>query len=153
MSAFFCLASACAQASPSRFAGDGEDSVLAQPRPQQIGGPDVITIAADSGREVDVKPCDGRFDLGPGLGFERQLTLQHARDTGREQGPFVLFGKCPQFGEGLGIGQAGPVELLRGTVDLEVLLADIDGAESIVVDRMAGRSGVSVALMSSASSW
>ena len=42
--------------------------------------------------------------------------------------------KCPQFGEGLGIGQAGPVELLRGPVDLEVLLADVDGAESIVVD-------------------
>ena len=117
-----------------RPAGDGEDAVLAQTRPQQIGGPDLIAVAADGGGEVDVEPGDGRFDLGPGLGFERQLALQRARDAGREQGPLVLFGKRPQFSEGLGIGQAGPVELLRGTVDLEVLLADIDGAESIVVD-------------------
>ena len=117
-----------------RLAGDGEDAVLAQPRPQQIGGPDLIAVASDSGGEVDVEPGHGRFDLRPGLGFERQLALQRARDTGREQGPFVPFGKRPQLGEGLGIGQAGPVEFLRGTVDLEVLLADIDSAESIVVD-------------------
>ena len=110
-----------------RFAGDGEDAVLAQPRPQQIGGPDLIAVAADGGGEVDVEPGHGRFDLGPGLGFERQLALQRARDAGREQGPFVPFGKRPQFGEGLGIGQAGPVELLCGPVDLEVLLANIDG--------------------------
>ena len=31
-------------------------------------------------------------------------------------------------------GRLGPVELLSGPVDLEVFLADIDGAESIVVD-------------------
>ena len=117
-----------------RFTGDGEDAVLAQPRPQQIGGPDLIAVAADGCGEVDVEPCHGRFDLGPGLGFERQLGLQRARDAGREQDPFVPFGKRPQFGEGLVIGQAGPVELLRGPVDLEVLLADIDGAESVVVD-------------------
>ena len=53
-----------------RFAGDGEDAVLAQPRPQQIGGPDLIAVAADSGGEVDAEPCHGRFDFGPGLGFE-----------------------------------------------------------------------------------
>ena len=45
-----------------------------------------------------------------------------------------MFGKRPQLGEGLRIGQAGPVELLRGQVDLEVLLSDIDVTESIVVD-------------------
>ena len=92
-----------------RFAGDGEDAVLAQPRPQQIGGPELIAVAADGGGEIDVEPGDGRFDLSPGLGFERQLALQRARDTGREQGPFVPLGKRPQLGEGLVIGQAGPV--------------------------------------------
>ena len=117
-----------------RLAGDGEDAVLAQPRPQQIGGPDLIAVAPDSGGEIDVEPGHGRFDFGPGFGFERQLTLQRARDAGREQDLLVPFGKRPQFGEGLGIGQAGPVELLCGPVDLEVLLADIDVAESIVVD-------------------
>ena len=117
-----------------RFAGNGEDAVLAQPRPQQIGGPQLIAVAADGGCEVDVEPGDGRFDLGPGLGFERQLALQRARDTGREQGPFVPFGKRSQFGEDLGIGQARPIEPLSGPVDLEVLLADIDVAEGVVVD-------------------
>ena len=53
-----------------RFAGDGEDAVLAQPRPQQIGGPDLIAVAPDSGGEIDVEPGHGRFDLRPGLGFE-----------------------------------------------------------------------------------
>ena len=88
----------------------------------------------DSGGEIDVEPGHGRFDLGPGFGFERQLALQRARDTGREQGPFVPFWKRPQFSEGLCIGQAGPVELLRDPVDIEVLFTNIDGAESIVVD-------------------
>ena len=96
---------------------------------------------------------DGRFDLGPGLGFERQLALQRARDAGREQGPLVPFGKRPQFSEGLVIGQAGPVELLRGPVDLEVLFTNIDGAEGVVVDphggtvRCLGRPDIECAVM------
>ena len=71
---------------------------------------------------------------GRALGSNASWPFQRARDAGREQGPLVPFGKRPQLGEGLVIGQAGPVELLRGPVDLEVLLANIDGAESIVVD-------------------
>ena len=58
-----------------RLAGDGEDAVLAQPRPQQIGGPDLIAVAPDGGGEVDAEPGHGRFNLRPGRGFERQLAL------------------------------------------------------------------------------
>ena len=152
-SAFLSLPCACAQASPSVSAGDGEDAVLAQTRPQQIGCPDLIAVAADCSGKVDVEPGHGRFDLRPGFGFERQLALQRARDAGCEQGPLVMFGKRAQLGR-RPRRQDRQVQssFCPARSILRCFSPTLMVPKASSLTRMAGRSGVSAALMSSASS-
>ena len=75
---------------------------------------------------------------GRALGSNASWPFSVRATQGREQGPFVPLGKRPQPGEGLRIGQAGPIQFLRSPVDLEVLLSHIDVAESTVVDTHGG---------------
>ena len=80
-------------------------------------------------------------DAGPADHDAMRITIAgggHDVSVEPEQVMAPPRGKRPQLSESLRIGQAGPVELLRGTVDLEVLLTNIDGAESILVDPHGG---------------
>ena len=55
---------------PGDLASDGELQVLADARPEQVGsGPHV-------GGNIDFEACDGGFELGRGVGLERELAVR-----------------------------------------------------------------------------
>ena len=118
---------------PQGRAGDRQQPVLAQARPQQAGCPHRGRVGPDSGGEVDVEPRHRRLGLGPRTGLEGQLTLQRVRNAGGEQLPLLPFRQPPHLGEGLRRRLAEPVQRQARAVDREQLLADVDGDEALVV--------------------
>ena len=111
-----------------RCAGDGEDAVLAQSRPQQIGGPDLIAVATDSSGEVDVEPGDGRFDLiGRALGSNASwpFSVRATQDANRVR--LSCSGSARSSAKASSSDRPVQSSFCAALVDLEVLLTDIDG--------------------------
>ena len=136
-----------------RFAGDGEDAVLAQPRPQQIGGPELIAVAADGGGEIDVEPGDGRFDLGRALGSNASwpFSVRATQDANRVR--LSRSGSARSSAKASASGRPVQSSFCAARSISRCFSPTLMVPKASSLTRMAGRSGVSVALMSSASSW
>ena len=102
------------------------------------------------GREVDVEPGDGGFELGPRLGLEGELPLHRPRDAGREQRLLLGPGQRPERREGFAVVlDREPVERQVRAVCQHGLAGD-QSAKSASFIRVVGRSGVSLTAMSRA---
>ena len=110
------------------LAGHGQHPVLADARPEHLGGRPHVR------RELDVEACDGGFELGPGVRLERELAVHRAGDAGGEQALLVRLGQCPERREGLpAVLDLQPVEAEGRTVGQHGL-ARAPVAEGVVVD-------------------